>query len=91
MANIFCSEYPLRYWYLNPDIDPKDPSVIYKYYRKQVEEGSKGFGEEREERERKQKRQQNEEIEFKPNQKDLKQIEKELQKAFDKINITIKI
>lgn len=82
MDNIFCSEYPLRYWYLNPHIDPKDPKVIHEYYRKQVEEGCKSI---------EGKRQQNEEIEFNLSQKSLKQLEQELQEAFDKMNITIKI
>ena len=82
MANIFCPEYPLRFWCLNPNIDPKDPKVIYEYYKKQVDEGRKCIEE---------KRQQDEEIKFQLNPKDLKQLEKELQNAVDKINITIKI
>ena len=79
------AKYPLRYWYLNPDIDPNDPDVIQEYYWKQVNAGK----EEIEKRQRQQEQNQN--IEFNLSQKDLNNLEKELQKAFDGMNITIKL
>ena len=87
MQNYPFTKLPLRYWYLNPDIDPNDPKVIQEYYWKQVNAGK----EEIEERQKKKE----EDREIKLDEKDLKrlekQLEKELQKAFDKMDITIKL
>lgn len=79
------AKYPLRYWYLNPDIDPKDPKVIQEYYLKQKEEGQKFIEEQQK------KRQGDQEVKVDVDEKSLKQIEKELQKAFDSMSITIKL
>lgn len=79
------TKLPLRYWYLNPDIDSNDPKVIQEYYWKQVNAGKEEI------EERKRKQEQDQKIEFNFNQKDLKNLEKELQKALDGINITIKL
>lgn len=87
MQNRIFPELPLHLWYLNPDIDPNDPKVIQEYYIKQVEAGKRDI------EERQKKKQEDREIKLDP--KELKrlenQLEKELQKAFDKMNITIKL
>lgn len=83
MQNNPLIQLPLHLWYLNPNIDAKDPSVNLEYFRKQID----AFNEDIERR--KEKQEHNQEIEFHLSKNDIKSIEKMLQKSLNGINITI--